>query len=189
VARRNRERLQLFHANAARFAEAMPGYWVGAFGGGLPFPVVLRLGESDRGQLACTGLLAGFQIGAQRTINDRSHRDVGPGQRLELTARDVHNLKLGELLDAIARDPNFGSPLGTMPKVKRGKRRKPGPQVDEEKKRRDAQEAWDFVVAHRKRMRSSPYPYLARAKGYSESTARRLLRVAVELGIANEEEL
>jgi hypothetical protein len=60
-------------------------------------PVALQIGQSPSGKLICTGLLVGWQLDA---IGDASKFPMS--ERTELTARAVHGIKLGEILDDLA---------------------------------------------------------------------------------------
>ena len=66
-------------------------------------PVALQIGQSPSGRLICTGLLVGWQINA---IGDASK--VPKDKRTELTARAVHGIRLGEILNDLELLPEDG---------------------------------------------------------------------------------
>ncbi|MGO8873382.1 MAG: hypothetical protein ACLQPH_18660 [Acidimicrobiales bacterium] len=66
-------------------------------------PAALQIGFSQSGRLICTGLLIGWQLNA---IGDASK--VPMDKRTELTARAVHGIRLGEILNDLEPLPEDG---------------------------------------------------------------------------------
>jgi hypothetical protein len=176
-----RRRIKVFPEDVMVFAETMQkGLWVFAFGPGVPIPVLMRVGKSESGQLACTGLLVGFDFDYKTT-------EILSGSKVELSARRLQQIRIGELLDAVTADPFFAKALGEVPKVRGGRRRRPGPHPSDDERLREAREALEVHDALRAARRGSPYPEMARRLGVSEATARRRVQRAIALGLDKEE--
>jgi hypothetical protein len=168
-------------------AHLLDGPWVHAWGADLPCPVSLRLDVDDAGQLVCTALVVGSQPGADDPV-------------VSVRARELRQVRLGELLDRLTRlraqgrlsipGPNPDSPLDdpwqfarerlATPRLRRPPRRRPGRAGHPREHFEHFAERWRASAAKQRR---SPVAALAREYDVSQATIRRWKERAEGLGL------
>jgi hypothetical protein len=161
------------------------GEWLMVSGGDLPWPIALRVGFDEVGRLACTGLVAGFDLG--------DTQDVAPGYRIvdfdlremPISSRDLRRIRTGEILEAAARNDDVKALLGPRPtRVKKPKRAMPGRRGHDPAFYEQFAEAY---VAQARQSRKSPVRALAQRFDVSEAAIYRWVGRARELGFLQEE--
>ncbi|HWS47814.1 MAG TPA: hypothetical protein VN636_18275 [Acidimicrobiia bacterium] len=137
-----------------------------------PIPIAIRVGQNAAGQFSCTGLIVGFDP---------------PGAVNEVTARAVHEIRLGELLEAAAMHPVVREAVRETDVV-----RKVGARGAKTPRNADPEllRVRDEYRRIRREHRRSPYAELATDVLHSsEATARRRVAEAVACGLLDPEEV
>jgi hypothetical protein len=141
-------------------------YWVAVENVGVPFPIVVRLGKSPDGRLACTGMVIG--------------PDAELGQ--EITARSLRQIPLGQILSTVAGldFPGAEELGGEVTHLWRQPPARPGPTA---LSREDLQRVAEDYRAALLQAPRSPIKLMAQKVHASEATIRRRVQRARDMGL------
>jgi len=173
--------------------------WFIVEGASLAMPVAVRLGHDEDGRVVCTGLLAGFDVeGVSTTRYVAAHmvtsfENLGDDPEQVITTRDLRTIRLGEIVDAAARDLWVRARIAAIDELAPS----PLPRLRKPTQARPGRRGHDPAFYERfsaiyllEAGRSSRSPVGALAKRYDVSGAAiyRWITRARELGYLNEKE-